>query len=553
MEDAQTRFAAMKHTFRVAAMAAATLLLAALAVASAGSYTVHLPVLVRNANPTLSPTGNPATRTPTPTATQTSTLTPTPTATPHDVPPIIEPPVLPAELHVGQPITINLKVFDYDGDPITLSVTQQLGMGDRYAGSEYVTAQPLQELFLSGSTLRVEAQYPGSYRLLAAASDDDGTTHRRIDVPVRLSRPPNYQVRGMTLGATQWPVTALARVDDTLDRMISAGVNCITLITDWYVDDYTDYTIEPWYRDRPGFPGNQDWFYPTLYDYEVRDIIKLAHARNLWVILKPHADVLQQPFGGRGRWGLEPAGGHWDALFRSYADFILHYARIAEDEEVEVFVIGCEMNSMTDPNFLGVPDPDRRWRVLIRSVRQVYHGDVTYSTSFHGDYGDTWCAPLSVSFWDALDLIGFEIYKGLSRDSIDPPVELLQQSFESILRGYVVPLSQSYGKQVLIPEMDFHSFDGVNSDPIGSGPHSTVADWDEQARLYTAVLQALSDEGDWLRGIVWWAGYTIGAGDSLDWLAGDTSDWIWSKPAEKAIRYNWTAHGESLRPGSAAP
>jgi hypothetical protein len=32
----------------------------------------------------------------------------------------------------------------------------------------------------------------------------------------------------------------------------------------------------------------------------------------------------------------------------------------------------------------------------------------------------------------------------------------------------VVPLSQKYNRQVLIPEMDFHSFDGVNTTPIGT-------------------------------------------------------------------------------------
>jgi hypothetical protein len=215
-------------------------------------------------------------------------------------------------------------VFDYDGDPIELGVSQQLGMGDRYAGNEYVTAQGLEELLLDGDTLHLKARYPGNYRLVVSASDKDGATVKTADVPLRLGSSPQYEIRGMTLGATQWPSTALARVDYTMDRMIRVGVNWITLVTDWYVDDYTDYTIEPWYRDKPGFPNEQNWFYPTLYDSEVREIIRKAHERNLSVILKPHADVLQEPFGGRGRWGLEPAGGNWDALFQSYANFILH-------------------------------------------------------------------------------------------------------------------------------------------------------------------------------------------------------------------------------------
>lgn len=164
----------MKAMRSITALAVAGLLLATIVAASASSYSVYLPLTAKHAGPihtatavpptptvttteTLPPTGTcaptqtatatpTATRTGTPTSTATATLThtasPTPTSTatptatqtptPHSIPPVIEIPALPSGLYVGQRITLTLQVFDYDGDPIKLSVTQQLGMGDRY-------------------------------------------------------------------------------------------------------------------------------------------------------------------------------------------------------------------------------------------------------------------------------------------------------------------------------------------------------------------------------------------------------------------------------------
>ena len=95
-------------------------------------------------------------------------------------PPIIEIPELPPAIHVGETISITLNVYDLNNDPIQVDVTQQLGMGDRYAGKEYVTAQRLEELILGGNTIHVKAQYPGNYRLVITASDKDGETQRGV-------------------------------------------------------------------------------------------------------------------------------------------------------------------------------------------------------------------------------------------------------------------------------------------------------------------------------------------------------------------------------------
>jgi hypothetical protein len=457
--------------------------------------------------------------------------------------PVIEIGALPAQPHVDVRSTAQVNAYDPNGEGLTVSVTQQLGMGDRYVGTEYVTAQPLDVLTLDGTTLAWQARYPGNYRIAINARDSTGNvTVKGVDIPIGLAFLPGYPVRAMSLGGLYWPERALSQVDDTLDRMLGDGVNHIALAVSWYVDDYTDSTIEPWYRQKPGFPASDGWFFPTLSDDEVRGIVRKARQRGMGTILKLHVEALDSPHGGKGTWALAPVGGNWDGLFQSYTQFVLHYAAIAEQEGVDILVIGVEKNSMTDPGVAGVDKPDRRWRDMIAATRCVYGGQITYSANLAGSYDETYCYPCTITFWDALDLIGFELYKGLTRNNLDPSVAQLQQSIGHILSQHVVPLAQRYGKRVLIPEINFYSFDGVNTSPIGaSGSHPP--DWDEQARLYTAVLQELSRNPAWFQGIVWWAGFTLSPEDDLSWLNDDDSDWIWTKPVESVLRAFWTAPG----------
>jgi len=124
---------------------------------------------------------------------------------------------------------------------------------------------------------------------------------------------PGKFMKGITFGALVWPEKNLKWVDYNLDRLKTIGVDSIILAPDWYLDDYTDPTIEPWYRHKKGFPDTS-WFSPTLYDREVKQIIRKAQARGFRVLLKPHVDTLDSPFGGIGRWGLRPAGNDWDTV-----------------------------------------------------------------------------------------------------------------------------------------------------------------------------------------------------------------------------------------------
>ncbi len=352
------------------------------------------------------------------------------------------------------------------------------------------------------------------------------------------ARAPEEFMRGITFGAMYWPERNLELVEYNLDRLLTFGVNSIALVVDWYVDDYRDPTIEPWYRDRPGFPDTT-WYFPTLYDDEVRYIVREAHARGMRVLLKPHVETLNWAFGNPGRGELRPRGGDWDTLFASYTEFITHYARLAEELGVEVLSVGCELETMTHP-FAGLTDPDSRWRRIIARVREVYSGKLTYSCSFHGPPDATWSSPNHITFWDALDYIGFEIYRGLTYKR-DPTLAELKAAVRDIFDRFVEPLSEEFGKPVLVPEINYYSYDGVNTTPINP-PRGRRVDHGEQALCYEAVLSTVEEilaEKDYLAGLFWWAGYLVDPAEDYSWVKRDRYDFFWFKPAQEVLKRYW--------------
>lgn len=84
----------------------------------------------------------------------------------------------------------------------------------------------------------------------------------------------------------------------------------------------------------------------------------------------------------------------WENWFASYKEFQTHYARIAEEEQCDIFIAGCEM-VMTEHR-------EKQWREVIASIRKEYHGLVSYNTDkYQEDH---------VSWWDCVDVISSSGY-----------------------------------------------------------------------------------------------------------------------------------------------
>ncbi len=131
-------------------------------------------------------------------------------------------------------------------------------------------------------------------------------------------------------------------------------------------------------------------------DEELKKLIVYANEIGLRVILKPFLNCRN------GTWRAhinffdidvvcEPKWSNW---FASYTEYMVHYAKIAEQTGCEMLVIGCEM--------VQAQRRDREWREVVAEVKKVYRGLITYNTDKYQEEHVTW--------WDAVDVISSSGY-----------------------------------------------------------------------------------------------------------------------------------------------
>jgi len=269
--------------------------------------------------------------------------------------------------------------------------------------------------------------------------------------------------------------------------------------------------------------GYQDNIESTYIDYHsastpsddsLRHIISYAHQLGLKVMLKPHVDLLNDPAHWRGQIGLNFDEALWQQWFNSYQQFILHYAAIAAESRVEQFCLGCEL----DASVSRAQD----WRQIIASVRQIYPGPLVYADD------QLESRPDAVTFWDALDFIGQDLYPTLT-NQIHPSVSELCLGWKRLLVK-IKALADKWGKQVLITEIGFRSVLGGAQNPWDwqkPGPVDLVV----QRKCYEAALRMVAGR-TYLAGMFWW-----------QWLPdpsiggpNDNGFTPYGKPAEKVLR-----------------
>jgi len=260
-------------------------------------------------------------------------------------------------------------------------------------------------------------------------------------------------------------------------------------------------------------------------DDEIRRAIQLARDNDLKVILKPVVNCRdgtwrawirffrpvtdeERAAGVTGEldpWGGEPtmrAGEvtdreQWERWWECYRGFLLHYARIAQEENVEVFCLGCEMNSTE-----AYKD---RWRQIIAEVRDVYDGLLTYNAN-HGRERD-------VSWWDAVDFISVSAYYPVEPPEGETVEEATQRTttVEEIVaqlktvKDELAALSDKCNKPILFIETGVTSVRGCARYPWA---HPDAEDGDpidqqEQANYYQAMFEVFWDE-PWFMGFAWW-------------------------------------------------
>lgn len=241
-----------------------------------------------------------------------------------------------------------------------------------------------------------------------------------------------------------------------------------------------------------------------------REIFKIAHDHKMRIVLMPLI-LLTDPRGTEWRGVINPPS--WDDWFDEYTKILVRFARIAAANNVEVLSVGSEL--------ISTERYTERWRKVIREVRRVYPGKLTYSAN--------WDHYKVVQFWDDLDIVGMTSYYKLSDDQV-PTLEALLSEWVPLKDGILIWQSK-IGKPLLFTEVGWCSQEGAAIEPWNYyyKQRATPEGLEVQRRCYRAFMETWQDTPQ-VGGVLWWEWMNVPGGPT------DFNYTPKGKPAEKELR-----------------
>jgi hypothetical protein len=219
--------------------------------------------------------------------------------------------------------------------------------------------------------------------------------------------------------------------------------------------------------------------------------IESAHAAGFKVFLKPHVWI-DSPADGKWRSDIFPKNEeNWELWKESYRDFILRYAKIAEQTKAEMFCVGTEFSRLT-------LEKSSFWEGLIREVRAVYSGKITYAANWYNEFE-------KITFWDQLDFIGIQAYFPLVENN-NPSVKQISKGWNKHFLN-IEKIHKKYKRNVLFTEMGYKStadsaikpWEWIQSSSSGDRVFSA----ETQANCYAAFFKTVWKK-EWFAGVHIW-------------------------------------------------
>ena len=213
------------------------------------------------------------------------------------------------------------------------------------------------------------------------------------------------------------------------------------------------------------------------------ECVKMARSQGLKTMVKPHVWVVGQ--GWPGDFDLEDES-DWIIWQESYADYILTYAKLAQDLNVDLFCIGTEYRK-------AVAKRTKFWKSLIKEVRKVYTGPITYAAN--------WDNYEKVNFWSELDYIGIDAYFPLSMDA-NPKLRELKTAWKPI-EEKLESLSEKHKKPILFTEYGYKSIEYANAGFWRYDEDTVKTSTKTQDIAYQALFETIW-QNEWMAGGFFW-------------------------------------------------
>lgn len=240
--------------------------------------------------------------------------------------------------------------------------------------------------------------------------------------------------------------------------------------------------------------------------------IELLNSKGIKVMLKPQLWVWKGEFTGNIDMKSEK---DWQTLENSYEDFILLYAKLAEEMKVPVLCIATELHTFVQkrPEF---------WEHLIVKIKSVYKGKLTYA--------ENWDQYDKVPFWKQLDYIGIDAYFPVS-EKHTPTIEELKKGWQKH-KTDIIALQEKVEIPVLFTEYGYRSVNYTGKEPWDSNRIDGNVNLEAQSNALNALYQEFWNE-PWFAGGFLWKWY-----HNHEEVGGEKNNrfTIQNKPSEKLIQ-----------------
>lgn len=289
------------------------------------------------------------------------------------------------------------------------------------------------------------------------------------------------------------------------ELMYELGCNWVCLAianyqkTFYSTDIYADYSKTPTDRDITAF-------------------VQKAKSKGIKVCLKPmlnSEDNMWRAHIGFPDLNMSDMDLYWNKWFKSYTDYMIHYADLAQELECEMLCIGCEM--------LGTEHRKDDWLELIRKVREVYSGKIVYNTNH--DHEDT------VEWFDVLDYIGTSAYYPVGKYGTD--IESMKKEWTEI-KYRLDAIAESRRKQYIFMEIGCRSAEGCAAMPWDFSYVNQPYNEEEQANFYQSCMEVFMNDKNFA-GVFWWDWSTYIYNDAKEALK-DKGFNIHLKKAEQVVK-----------------
>lgn len=209
--------------------------------------------------------------------------------------------------------------------------------------------------------------------------------------------------------------------------------------------------------------------------------IQQSHDANFKVMLKPHLWINHGTYTGHLDFETDKEWINWE---NDYEKYLLHFAEIAQNQNVELLCIGTELGN-------SIAKRPQYWAKLINNIKKIYSGKLTYAANWD-DFDE-------VPFWNELDYIGIDAYFPLSKNQT-PTVEEMKLGWEKHLLK-IEETQKKIGKDILFTEYGYRNSNYCADEPW------TETDATEnnlgQANAFEALFQTFSEKSWYKGGFAW--------------------------------------------------